>query len=347
MKNRLKNRIGMSLHFSFIILMLLLITSIIVALIGFVLIRTGLIESFSSNNHLLQISTVLLACIIVGMMLSPIMAHFALRTIQKIIAAINLLAGGDFSVRLDIDRPPEFHKLSESFNRMAEELGGIELLRTDFINNFSHEFKTPIVSIKGFAEILKYDDLTSEERNEYLDIVISESSRLATLATNVLNLSKVENQAILTDRQTFDLSEQIRRCILMLESKWDNKNISLSVNLQDIQCLGNEELLSQVWLNLLDNALKFTPESGKITVALGAENDKAKFVLRDNGAGISEDAAAHIFDKFYKADASHTTEGNGLGLTLAKKIVELHGGSIECKSKLGEGTEFAVLLPVK
>ncbi|MBP8639992.1 MAG: HAMP domain-containing histidine kinase [Oscillospiraceae bacterium] len=347
MRQKLRNRIGMSLHFSLVVFFNFVFTSMLIAAISFIALKVQPVDRFDSRNIFFMIVIVLAASVIVGTVLSPVIGRRALKPFRKVISATDKLAGGDFSVRLDISHPPEFNKLAKSFNRMAEDLGGIELLRTDFINNFSHEFKTPIVSIKGFAEILKYDDLTSEERNEYLDIVISESSRLAALATNVLNLSKVENQQILTDKLTFDLGEQIRRCILILEPKWNNKNISLSVNLQDLQCFGNEEFLSQVWINLLDNALKFTPEGGKITVALGTDNEKAKFVLRDNGAGISEDAATHIFDKFYQADTSHAAEGNGLGLTLAKKIVELHGGSIACKSRLDEGTEFTVLLPLK
>lgn len=347
MKKKFRDRIGMSLHFSLAVFFNFVFTSLIIAAISFIVLKAQPTGNFESHNIFIMIVIVLAASIIVGTFLSPIMGRRALKPFRKVIAATDRLAGGDFSVRLDITHPPEFSKLAGSFNRMAEELGSIELLRTDFVNNFSHEFKTPIVSIKGFAEVLKYDDLTSEERNEYLDIVISESSRLATLATNVLNLSKVENQTILTDKLAFDLGEQIRRCILMLESKWNNKNISLSVHLQDIICLGNEELLSQVWLNLLDNALKFTPEGGNITVSLGTENGKVIFVLRDNGTGISADAAAHIFEKFYQADTSHTTSGNGLGLTLAKKIVELHSGSIVCRSWLGEGTEFTVTLPIK
>jgi len=347
MRRKFHNRVGLSLLFSIIILILLLITALIVSTISFVMIKAGLTEAFGNDSHILRVVIILLACVIVGTIISPIIGRFALKAIQKVIGAINRLANGDFSVRLDINGPPEFCRLSDSFNRMAEELGGLELLRSDFVNNFSHEFKTPIVSIKGFAEMLKYNDLTPEERDEYLDIVISESGRLATLATNVLNLSKVENQTILTEKHEFNLGEQIRRCILMFESKWEQKNISLSVDIQDIMCLGNEELLSQVWLNLLDNALKFTPVGGNIRAMLRQKSDKIKFVLSDNGAGISADSVAHIFDRFYQADASHATAGNGLGLTLAKKIVQLHGGGIECKSEHGKGTEFTVIIPLK
>lgn len=347
MRRRLKNRIGLSLLFSIVVLVLFLITALIVGAISFILIKAGLLNQFSRYGHIVQILIVLLACVIVGTIISPVMGRFALKSIHKVIAAINQLASGDFSVRLDRDGPPEVHKLAESFNLMAEELGGLELLRTDFVNNFSHEFKTPIVSIKGFAEMLKYDDLTPEERHEYLDIVISESSRLAALATNVLNLSKVENKTILTDKHSFNIGEQVRNCILLLQSKWEQKRILLTVEIKDVWCCGNEELLYQVWLNLFDNAVKFTPEGSTIGVMLDEVDGKAVFTLRDSGDGISADAVEHIFDKFYQADTSHATAGNGLGLTLAQKIVLLHDGSIVCKSVLGEGTAFIVELPIK
>jgi signal transduction histidine kinase len=167
------------------------------------------------------------------------------------------------------------------------------------------------------------------------------------LATNVLNLSKVENQTILSEKHSFGLGEQVRRCIIMLESKWEQKKITLNVDIQDIFYVGNEELLNQVWLNLLDNSIKFTPENGTISIVLKQTGNKAEFFLRDSGCGISSDNVRHIFDKFYQADTSHATAGNGLGLTLAQKIIKLHGGSITCKSELGAGTEFTVQLPLK
>lgn len=345
MKQNSRNRIGMTLFFSLTIFVTSVIAALIVGVISYLIINFTPVETFSNNPYMLILS-VLFASIVVGTSLSPIMGHFALRPVRTVIAALDRLSGGDFSTRLHITHPPEFQDLADSFNTMAEELGSVELLRTDFINNFSHEFKTPIVSIKGFAEILKSNDLTIKERNEYLDIVISESTRLATLATNVLNLSKIENQSILTDQRIFDLSEQIRRCILMFESKWEQKKISLSVYLQDVSCTGNEELLNQVWINLLDNALKFTPECGKIMISLKKTTEEAIFMLRDNGAGIGEASVANIFTKFYQEDHSHSTVGNGLGLTLAKKIVDLHEGHITCTSKIGEGTEFIVSLPL-
>ncbi|KAI7256618.1 hypothetical protein KC345_g10955 [Hortaea werneckii] len=288
---------------------------------------------------------ILIACIIIGTVTSGLASRRMLKSIRTFIDATNQLAGGDFSTRLRLNNPPEFKILSANFNRMADELGGIEILRTDFVNNFSHEFRTPIVSIKGFAEILKDDELSKDERNEYLDIVIEESSRLATLASNVLNLSKVEAQTILTDRLPFNVGEQIRQCVLLLHPKLTKKDISLQANVQDYEVLGNKEMLSQVWLNLLDNAIKFTPEHGEIEISMRQDRINIEITFRDNGTGISAAALPRVFDKFYQQDTSHSSAGNGLGLTIVRKITQLHGGTIRCDSVPMQGTTFTLLLP--
>jgi len=209
-----------------------------------------------------------------------------------------------------------------------------------------HEFKTPIVSIKGFAELLKDDSLPAEERSEYLDIIIRESSRLATMSTNVLNLSRIENQTIIANRKPIDVSEQIRRCILLLQSSWENRNIDMDIDLEDAVLNGNEEMLSQVWLNLLDNAIKFTPDGGRIALQLTKKDKLAVITIQDNGVGIAADELERIFDKFYHSDAGSAAPGNGIGLTLARKIVRLHGGDILCASSPGEGSLFTVTLPL-
>ena len=266
-------------------------------------------------------------------------------SIRQFIEATTKLASGDFSARLNMTHPPEYNILSENFNHMAEELAGIEVLRTDFINNFSHEFKTPIVSIKGFAEILKDPTLSQEERDEYLDIVIEESTRLASLATNVLTLSKVEGQAILSHQQHFNLGEQIRQCVLMLDSKLEKKEILLQADIHDDIIFGNKEMLNQVWLNLLDNAIKFTPSQGIIEISTQEKDDQVIVKISDTGCGIDAQALPKIFDKFYQEDRSHATMGNGLGLSIAHEIVTLHKGSIHCASTVFKGTTFTVSLP--
>ncbi len=347
MNQDITKKLGLSLVFSLAVFLIFIITALTVAVISFLVIKSGLLQRSDHYGPFMPVVITLAASTIVGTFVSLIMGRFPLKPIRKVIEAINQLANGNFSARLDIVRPSEFKELSESFNRMAEELGGIELLRTDFVNNFSHEFKTPIVSVKGFAEVLKRDNLTAGERDKYLDIIIKESDRLASLATNVLNLAKIENQNILSEKQPFDLGEQVRRCIVLLQSQWEQKQIALSVDVQDVVCVGNKELFDQVWLNLFDNAIKFTPPGGTITATLTQTDQAAQFILRDSGCGISSGDLERIFDKFYQAGPTQTARGNGLGLTVARKIVELHGGSIRCDSEPNEGTEFTVTLPLK
>lgn len=341
-------RLILPVLFSVIVFIIFLITSAIIMLVSVILLQSGAINlaKLSRQEPIVPFALMLLLSILIGTVVSFIISRIPLRPIRRLIDAINRLAAGDFSVRLSSTVTPTFRELVESFNRMAEELGGIELLRTDFINNFSHEFKTPIVSIKGFAEELKHDDLTKEQRDEYLDIIIAESSRLASLATNVLNLSKIEQQVILTDQKAFNLTEQVRRCILLFENKWEKKHISLNVEMEELSYTGSEELLNQIWLNLIDNAVKFTPQGGVIGIRLSKSVDTLQFVIADDGCGISEEALSRVFDKFYQADPARAGSGNGIGLTVAKRIAELHGGTISCRSQEGVGTEFTVTLPL-
>ena len=347
-KHPAPGRLLLPVLFSVIVFIIFLITSAIVMLVSAILLQTGTISlvKISRQEPFVPFAMLLMVSIIIGTVVSFVISRIPLRPIRRVIDAINRLAAGDFSVRLSTTTAPTFRELVESFNRMAEELGGTELLRTDFINNFSHEFKTPIVSIKGFAEELKHDDLTKEQRDEYLDIIIAESSRLASLATNVLNLSKIEQQVILTDQKEFNLTEQVRRCILLFENKWEKKHLSLNVEMEELSFTGSEELLNQIWLNLIDNAVKFTPQGGVIGIRLYKSGGEIRFAITDDGCGIPADAVGRVFDKFYQADPARAGSGNGIGLTVAKRIAELHGGTIVCRSEEGVGTEFTVTLPL-
>ncbi|WP_410769013.1 sensor histidine kinase [Fontibacillus sp. BL9] len=347
MTAKLNNRISLPIYFSIAVFFIFLITVSITGLLFFLAHFFGLLnEDIAQDGTVLPI-IILIACTIIGTTISAFTSRRMVKTIRMFIEATDRLAGGDFSIRLELKGPPEFKILSENFNRMAEELGGIEILRTDFVNNFSHEFKTPIVSIKGFAEVLKYDDLSKEERDEYLDIVIEESARLASLASNVLELSKIEAQTILTNKGRFNVGEQIRQCVLLLAAKMEKKNLSLNVNVQDYEISGNKELLNQVWLNLLDNAIKFTPDGGEIEVGMKKKEDKLMILFRDSGSGIDPDALPRIFDKFYQQDTSHATAGNGLGLAIVNQIIHLHDGTITCDSTLSQGTSFTISLPTE
>ena len=275
------------------------------------------------------------------------MGRSKLRPMDDLVRAMHAVSRGDFSVRVDAeDVPGDMGELASSFNDMATELGGLELFRKDFINNFSHEFKTPIVSIRGFAKQLERDDLTDEQRREYLDIIVTESDRLANMASNVLLLSKLENQTIVTDREDYRLDEQLRRCVLLLEKQWSEKELEPDIELEEIIYCGNEEMMNHVWVNLLNNAIKFSPRGGTLTVRLAREGDAAVCSVRDQGPGMDGDTRRRIFEKFYQGDTAHATEGNGLGLSLVKRIVDLCGGTVSVDSAPGEGSTFSVRLPL-
>ena len=240
--------------------------------------------------------------------------------------------------------PPWAGELTESFNTLATELENTEMLRADFVNNFSHEFKTPIVSILGFTRLLKRADLKPEKREEYLDIILSEATRLTDMAENVLNLAKIEKQSILTDISEFNLSEQIRTCILLLEKKWEQKHQEIAFDEYEYHCVGNEELLKQVWINLLDNAVKFTAEEGRIQIGIVCLPDALSVSVKSAGDPMDADTLSRIFEKFYQGDTSHATEGTGLGLAIVQKIVQLHKGTVEVAYQEGSNV-FTVILP--
>ncbi len=345
--NKISKRITLSVHFGIFIFIINLITTFITGVLMYLSFSIGILNEENIKSVMVLPIITLASCILIGVIVSACSSRAVLKNVREFIEATEKLSRGDFSARLNIKRPPEFRILSKNFNAMAKELGGIEVLRTDFINNFSHEFKTPIISIKGFAEILKDDDLSKEEKNEYLDIIIEESKRLSSLATNVLNLSKIETQVILNDIQRFNIGEQIRQSILLLDSKFQSKNILLDINIEDCYVNGNKEMLNQVWVNLLDNAIKFNNKNGIVSVNMKKEEGNIFINITDTGLGITRESIPKIFDKFYQGDRSHSTNGNGLGLTIVKKIIELHGGTIECDSIVSKGTKFTIILPIE
>lgn len=345
--NNISKRITLTMHFAIYIFIINLITIVITAFLMYLLFSIGILNEKNIESAMVLPIITLVSCILIGIIVSACSSRIVLKNVREFIEATEKLSRGDFSARLNIKKPPEFRILSKNFNAMAEELGGIEVLRTDFINNFSHEFKTPIISIKGFAEILKEDDLSKEEKNEYLDIIIEESKRLSYLATNVLNLSKIETQVILNDIQRFNIGEQIRQSILLLDSKFQTKNIFLDINIEDCYINGNKEMLNQVWVNLLDNAIKFNSQNGIVSVNMKNKEGNIFINISDTGLGIARESIPKIFDKFYQGDISHATHGNGLGLAIVKKIIELHGGTIECDSIISRGTKFTIILPIE
>ncbi len=301
------------------------------------------------TNDTTAIIASIAASIVIGGLMAIIIGNFVLHPLNELIRATKKVTKGDYTAHLEIGwnekhTVGELNQLIYMFNEMTEELKNTELFRKDFIADFSHEFKTPLASIRGFARQLYEGNLTPEQRKEFSKIIMDEAEYMSVLASNTLLLNNIENKGIVSDKTRFSLDEQIRSCMLRLEPQWSEKNLEIDMDMDEVEFFWNEQLLAHVWNNLLDNAVKFTPESGSIFVSCKAENGVVTVKIRDSGIGISEEAIPHIFEKFYQADSSHATKGNGLGLPLVKRIVMLCGGEIAVQSEQGEGTEFIVRL---
>jgi len=320
----------------------------------FVMDRFNMLGRIRHSLMFLQ-SVMFMASVILGTVIAYFASKKFLKPLNNMIKATKIIAKGNFKVKVpEVSNPGVLRELLESFNKMTEELGGIEIFRNDFINNFSHEFKTPIVSIKGFAKQLKQDSLPKEQQREYIEIIIKECERLSAMSSKVLLLTKLENQQIITDKKDYSLDEQIRNCILLLEKQWDKKNITFNVELAPAVFNGNEEMLSHVWLNLLDNAIKYSRENGEIAVscretrkvnAAGGIEKTTEVKITDSGIGMDENTLKHIFEKFYQGDPARSDSGNGLGLPLVKRIIELCGGRISVQSEKDKSTSFYIYLP--
>jgi signal transduction histidine kinase len=272
-------------------------------------------------------------------------SRMVMRFTSRLTSGISQIANGNFGFRLDPEKAGPMKETFINFNKMGAELQSVQTLHNDFINSFSHEFKTPITSINGFATLLLEENVTEEDRRKYLQIIADESERLAAMSSNTLLLSKLESQQFITDKKPYSLDEQIKRCAILLSKEWGRKEINFSAELEPVIYNGNTDLMQQVWINLLSNAIKFTPEHGEITVKLRKEKDCIKVEISDTGKGMSEEEIARIFVKYYQGDASHSNKGLGLGLSIAKRIIDLCGGKIEVTSVIDEGSTFTVYLP--
>jgi signal transduction histidine kinase len=272
------------------------------------------------------------------------------RPMRHLSEAARKIAAGDFSVRivpLRKDGKKDFVEvIFDDFNTMAEELASIELLKNDFIANVSHEIKTPLAIIQGYAAELQNEALEPKQRSEYIKTIITSSQKLSALVSNILKLNKLEHHEIQPAPAAFDLSEQIRRCVLAFEDLWEQKNITFDADLDELTVCYDENMLEIVWNNLIANAVKFTAPGGSITITLKKLDNFAVVRITDSGCGMDEETQKHIFDKFYQGDRSHSQEGNGLGLALVKKVIDLTGAKIGVMSKAGEGATFTVRLDV-
>ena len=295
-------------------------------------------------QHTFAVTFILLS-ILLGTILSGVFSRIIIKPLDKLLEALDSIIRGDYSVRVEPKGIKRSKRLGRRFNHMAEELESIETLNNDFIGNFSHEFKTPITSILGFARLLNDSNLSDAQKNNYIDIIISESERLSTLSKNALLFSKVENWNYAGETEQFNLSEQIRNAVVLLENKWSEKQIVPSFEGSEIIVEANKELLGHIWINLLDNAIKFSPENSTIDIFAQEKDNYAVLTFCDNGIGMDEETQKHAFDKFFQSDRSHSTQGNGLGLPLVKKITELHHGTVSVESTPGQGTEITVNIP--
>ena len=346
-----KMRWSLTIVFSLIVFFVLLCAIALAALAVYILIRVGVIGGLTEEINLALVVLIMSAIsIVIGSVSAFFLSRIPLKPINDLINKMNRLAAGDFKVRLEfgstLSNYNAFKEMSLSFNKMAQELENTEVLRGDFINNFSHEFKTPIVSIAGLAKLLNKGNLTEEQKKQYLRSIEEESMRLSYMATNVLALTKVENQTILTDISMYNLSEQIRSAFLLLEEKWIDKDIEFQIDLDEFFIEANEELLKQVWINLIDNAVKFVSPAGSIKFNICESNNLLFATISNTSEDIPAEKLGRLFNKFYQADESHATEGNGIGLAIVKKIVTLHKGEIFVKSENGV-TTFTVELPKK
>jgi signal transduction histidine kinase len=323
---------------------ILLATALIMFLLTVSAINSGL-YTIPKRNPILGIFLLMLVSLIVGTILSIVIGRSIIRPITRLSQATGRVAGGDFKAFLpESDRVREIRDMEVNFNKMVRDLGGIETLRSDFIASVSHEFRTPLGSIEGYATLLQGEGLTKAETMEYTAAIIESTRKLSTLAGNILKISKLENQGIVLEKTRFRLDEQIRDVFLALEPKWSAKGLELDIDLDDLEIFGSEELLRQVWLNLIENAIKFTPEGGEIRARLTLEGAKAVVLIADTGVGMSEETRARMFEKFYQGEAARSQEGNGLGLTLVKRILDLIGGEMRVGSAPGEGTSMTVTL---
>lgn len=323
--------------------------ALVFVILGLALVAEAVVENFLYKHfNIPSLPTsiwLLVVMVIIGCGISLCVNRIFLRPVSRLNRAMNRIMAGDFETRLEINsRVQEINDIYNNFNLMARGLGTMEMLQNDFVSNVSHEFKTPLNAIEGYVTLLEDRTLTYEEQEEYVEKILLNTHRLSELVGNILLLSKVENQAIQEKKNQYRLDEQIRQAILSLETKWTEREIEFDVDMDQVTYCGNESMMMHVWTNLIGNAIKFSPQGGCITIRLGQFGEEIQFLVADNGVGMTPEQQKHIFDKFYQADTSHKSEGNGLGLALVMRILKACGGRVSVQSELGKGSRFSVFL---
>ena len=342
-KKIIPEKTQIKMFFIFGVAMILLIAIILVAVLEYVFVKLEVLGNFNLQDS--PFSWVMMFAAIsvtIGLGLTFILEKMILRPFNSLLDGMTRLSKGEFETRIDLGKVAGIKGISDKFNALAAELQKTEILRSDFVNNFSHEFKTPIVSISSLIALMKTDELSKEKQLQYLNVIEEEISRLADMTTNILLLTKIENQGILTDKTRFNLSEQIRTCILLFEKKWTKKELLLDVEFEEFEILANEDMLKQVWLNLIDNAIKFADKGSELKIAINKVGKKTAVSVRNTGEPISESDYEKIFNKFYQG-GKDKTRGNGIGLSIVKHVVDLHCGKVSVESQ-GRVTTFTVIL---
>lgn len=339
-RNRKKERFPLRVK------MIVMVQFEILLCVGLTFLIDSVAHTLNSDWKVSLLWELVIVSLVVGTVATNFVSRLFFNPVKKLRQAMDKVADGDFTVRLDPEESAsgEVQELYAGFNLMTHELKATEVLQTDFVSNVSHEFKTPINAIEGYSTLLQGCDNLDKDQQEYVEKILFNTKRLSTLVSNILLLSKLENQSIQTHREWYGLDEQIREAILSLEAAWAPKDIDFDVDLEEFEYHGNENIMYHVWTNLIGNAVKFSPQGGKIKIRLHKKEDKICFVVADNGPGLSEEAQKHLFDKFYQGDSSHKQEGNGLGLALVKRILAMVGGDVSAENIAEGGCKFTVTL---
>ncbi len=344
MKNRIIKSRKMWIIFTFLTFFVMSMSTFVTILCLLFAYQNGLINTRFGFSAFIPFS---ITSITVGTVLSMFVSRVFMSPVKIVSEATRKISKGDFSARIpETNIIEEVAVLGKNFNLMMNELEKLEGFRSDFGASVSHEFKTPLGKIKGYAELLRDGNLSSEEKENYIKQIIDGVDKLNALSEKMLSLARFENQEIILNKTKFDLDEQIRQAFLTFENKWDEKGIELFFEMEEVSFWGDSNLIYQIWANLFDNAIKFTPQNGRIEITLTKKKNKIYVTVFNSGEGIKEKDITHIFEKFYQVDRSRTDRGSGLGLPLVKRIVELCGGEIYVRSELGVGTEFKIVLPV-
>lgn len=318
---------------------------LLVSALWFVLYAFQIVSIDPPSRHV-QVRVLLAGSLLIGCAVAGYVGRLIIRPIQNISNAFDELSKGNFAVRVsEREQIPEIREMAQRFNAMTYDLSHIETLRSDFVANVSHEFKTPMAAIEGYAMLLQNHRLSEEKHDHYVEKILENSRRLTNLSGNILLLSRLENQETLPDRKEYRLDEQLRKAVLLLESRWTDKNIEFDMELPRQMYCGSEQLLYQVWVNILDNAIRHSPQGGVIQISIHKAAHMLTVRIADQGCGMSQEVQKHMFEKFYQGDSSRRAEGNGLGLALVKRIVDLCRGEISVESAPGAGTAFSVSLP--